>query len=92
MVNVPSGCTSCAQSLGVFLKSHSKLLLDTALWEHLEENLQRYTEGELNDPERRVLSTNWVGNALAEIGYTRDMVFHRFKTCSISLPLYGSEN
>lgn len=41
--------------------------------------MQRYTEGKLNTSERRVLSTNWVGNALAETGSNHGMVFHRFK-------------
>ena len=52
---------------------------------HLEENLQRYTEGKISASERRVLVTKWVDS-------NRDMVERSFKKYGISLYLDGSEN
>ena len=59
---------------------------------HLEENLQRYTEGKISASGRRVLVTKWVGKAWIEVGSNCDMVVRSFKKCGISLSLDGSEN
>ena len=48
---------------------------------HLEENLQRYTEGKISASERRVLVTKWVGKACTKVGSNGDMVVRSFKNC-----------
>ena len=55
------------------------LRLQKKVEKHLEENLQRYTEGKISASERRVLVTKWVGRAWTEVGSNRDMVIRSFK-------------
>ena len=57
---------------------------------HLNENLEKYTNGKISVSERRVLMTKWVGDAC--VNTNQDMVHMSFKKCGISLALDGSEN
>ena len=54
------------------------LRLQKKVEKHLEENLQRYTEGKISASER-VLITKWVGKAWPEVGSNRDMVVRSFE-------------
>ena len=70
---------------------HLRMLLDNSFQKHLEENLQRDTEGKISISERRVLVTKWVGKAWTEVGSNRDTVVRSFKKCGISLSVHGSK-
>ena len=59
---------------------------------HLEENLQRYTEGKISASERGVLVTEWFAKVWTELTSDCNMVVRSFKKCGISLSLGGSNN
>ena len=92
LVNVPPGCTSQVQPLDVSFNKPSKDVVRQQFEKHLEENLQRYTEGKISAPERRLLVTKWVGKVWTQVDSNRDMVVRSFKKCGISLSLDGSKN
>ena len=92
LVNNPPGCTSWVKPLDVSFNKPFKDVVKQQFEKHLEENLQRYTEGKISASERRLLVTKWVGKACAEVGSNRDMVVRSFKKCGISLSLDGSKN
>ena len=92
LVNVPPGCTSRVQPLDISVNKPFKDVVREQFEKHLEENLQRYTEGKISTSKRRVLVTKWVGKAWTEGGSNRDLVLRSFKKCGISLSLGGSEN
>ena len=92
LVYVPPGYTSRVQPLDVSFNKPFKGVVRQQFEKHLEENLQRYTEGEITASERRILITKWIGNAWAEVSSNRDMVVRSFRKCGISLLLDGSEN
>ena len=55
LVNVPPGCTSRAQPLDVSFNKRFKDVVRKQFEKHLEENLQRYTEGKVSASGRRIL-------------------------------------
>ena len=58
LVTVRPGCTSRVQPLDVSFNKPFKDVVRQQFEKHLQGNLQRYTEGEINAFERRVLVTN----------------------------------
>ena len=64
LVNVPSGCTNRFQPLDVSFNKPFKGVVREQFEKHLEENLQRYTEGKISASERRVRVTEWVSLSL----------------------------
>ena len=57
---------------------------------HLAENLDKYTNRKITASDRRVLITQWCGNAWSSIN--RDSVKHCFKQLGLSVALDGEEN
>ena len=58
--------------------------------QHLQENLDKYTSGKITASERRVLITNWCGNAWSRLD--KDSVIRGFKKIGLSVELDGSES
>ena len=64
LVNVPPGCTSRVQLLMFLLINKPfKDVVRHQFEKHLEENLQRYSEGKISASDGRVPFTKWVGKA-----------------------------
>ena len=57
---------------------------------HLAENLDKYTNRKITASDRRVLITQWCGNAWSSIN--RDSVKHCFKKLGLSVALDGEGN
>ena len=89
LVNVRPCCTSLVQPLDVSFNKPFKDVVRQQFKKHLEENLQRYTEGKICLWKKR---TSGLCKAWTEVGSNRDMVVRSFKKCCISLSLDGSEN
>ena len=90
LVNIPGGCTSLLQPVDVSFNGPFKAHVRAMSEKHLNENLDKYTDGKISASERRILMTKWVGEAWANTN--QDMVQRSFKKCGISLALDGSEN
>ena len=56
---------------------------------HREENLDLYTEGKITTSQRRILMTQWCGDAWSQIDH--DSVVRGFKKLGITTALDGSE-
>ena len=92
LVNVPPGCTIRVHPLDVSFNKLFKDVVRQQFEEHIEQNLQRYTEGKISASEKRVLVTKRVGIAWTKVGSNRDMVVRSFTKCGISLSLDGYDN
>lgn len=91
-VYVPPGCTSLVQPLDVSFNSPFKAIVGRLAREHMANNLDCYVEGSIPASERRVLFTQWVGQAWEEVSMNTRMVVRSFKKCGISVPIDGSED
>ena len=60
--------------------------------EHLNENMERYMNGEILVRERRILTTHWIANAWSYICLYKNIVKRGFKKCGINVALDGNEN
>ena len=56
----------------------------------MQEHLNKYVKGEVNASARRVLFTQWVGQAWEEVSGNREMVICSFEKVGISVPVVGS--
>ena len=63
LVNVPPGCTSRVQVVDVLIKKPFKDEVHSLFEDHLDKNLDQYVAGKINESQRRVLMTKWVGEA-----------------------------
>ena len=90
LVNIPGGLASYLQVVAVIVnkpfKDHVRLMSE----KHIEENLDLYTEGKITASQRRVLITQWCGEAWSLVD--RDSVVRGFKTLGVTTTLDGSEN
>lgn len=91
-VIVPPGCTSIVQPLDVSVNAPLKCKVETTAAQHMQEDLEGYLNGKFTAGERRVLLTQWVGQAWEELFCDREMVTRSFKKCGISTAAYGSED
>ena len=90
LVNAPGGCTFLVQPVDVSFNEPFKGYIRAISERHLNENLEKHTDGKISASERRVLMTKWVGDAW--VNTNQDMVCRRLKKCVVSLALDSSEN
>ena len=62
-VLVPPGCTSLVQPLDVVFNGPFKRAIDELATAHLEENIDKYLNGNFTASEQRILLTKWIGQA-----------------------------
>ena len=77
--NIPGGLTAYLQVLDVTVNKPFKADIQKQSEEHLQQNLDAYTNGKITAAERRVLITNWCGHASSRID--REFVKWSFKKC-----------
>ena len=89
---MPPGCSSQVHPLDVVINKPFKNAIKEQLERHLDENLDEYVDGQLTLFDRRVLTTNCVGNAWEKICQSKDMIIRSFKKCDITTNVDWSEN
>ena len=89
---VPAGCTSIVQPLDVSFNAPFKRSVESAVMQHIQENLEGYLNGKFTAGERRILFTKWVGQAWEELSQDHTIAMRAFKKCGISVAADGSED
>lgn len=82
---VPVGCTSIVQPLDVSFNAPFKRSVESAVMQHIQENLEGYLNGKFTAGERRILFTKWVGQAWEELSQDHTIAMRAFKKCGISV-------
>ena len=83
LVNVPSGTTSRIQPLDVCINKPFKNHIRTQFEEHIDENLESYTDGKISATQRRVLITKWAANAWQLIKEDNNLIKRSFLKCQM---------
>ena len=89
---VPGGCTSLVQPVDVSFNKPFKSAVEQLANQHMQENLDTYFKGDISASARRILFTQWVGQAWEEVSADKEMIIRRFKKCGIALAIDGSED
>ena len=58
--------------------------------QHVADNLEDYVQGSIPAKQRRILLSQWVGQAWEELSTNKEMAVRSFRKCGISLPIDGS--
>lgn len=90
LVNIYGGLTPYIQVLDVIVNGPFKDDVQKQSEEHMEKNLQLYTDNKLSASARRILITEWVGKAWKNLD--RESIAHGFKKCGLTTNLDGSDN
>ncbi len=89
---MPAGCTGLIQPLDVVYNAPFKKKVENAAMQHMQDNLDDYVHGKFSAWERRVLITQWVGEAWVEMSKNEDVSVRAFKKCGISTAADGSKD
>ena len=89
---IPGGCTSMMQPVDVSFNRPFKSAVERLASQHMQENLQGYVQGKFDASTRRVLFTQWVGQAWEEVSADKEMVKRSFRKCGIAVAIDGSED
>ena len=69
-----------------------KKAVESAVMQHIQEDLEGYLHGKFTAGERRILFTKWVGQAWEELSQNRTIALRAFMKCGISVAADGSED
>lgn len=91
-VFVPAGATGIIQPLDVSYNAPFKKKVEEAALKHMNDHLDDYLHGKFTAGQRRVLITQWVGDAWEELSKDTNIAVRSFKKCGISTAADGSED
>ena len=74
VIFVPAGATSLVQPIDVVFNAPFKAAIDKLATEHLQNNVDLYIRNSINASQRRVLLTQWVGQAWEDLSLKKEMV------------------
>jgi DDE superfamily endonuclease len=90
---IPGGCTGFIQVLDVSLNKELKALVAQQASNHADKFHNRYERGDFTISERRVLLTQWVGEAWVELHKRyQHVIIKTFRSVGLSLNPDGSED
>jgi hypothetical protein len=90
---IPGGCTGFVQPLNVSLNKPLKALVAQAAADHADKFYNRYAVGGFTVGERRVLLTQWVGDAWDELHVKyKKTIIETFQRVGLTLNPDGSED
>ena len=67
VIFVPAGATSLVQPIDVVFNAPFKAAINKLATEHLQNNVDLYIRGSINASQRRVLLTQWIGQAWEDL-------------------------
>lgn len=89
---VPGGCTSLVQPVDVSFNKPFKAAIEKLSQQHLHDNLDMYVRGGFSASARRILFTQWIGQAWEELSSKKEMIIRSFEKCGLSVAVDGSED
>ena len=90
---IPSGCTGYVQVLDVAINKPLKAMLSDAAEKHYSENFEKWQSNQYTVGERRIMLTNWVGEAWTKLHKEKGHVIREtFRKLGLSLAVDGSED
>jgi hypothetical protein len=90
---IPGGCTGFVQPLDVSLNKPLKALVAQYAADHADKFYNKYVAGDFTVGERRILLTQWIGDAFDELHVKyKKTIIETFQRVGLSLNLDGSED
>ncbi|KAL5325554.1 hypothetical protein ACEPPN_006681 [Leptodophora sp. 'Broadleaf-Isolate-01'] len=90
---IPGGCTGYVQVLDVAINSLLKAIIKELEEVHIDQNLEKWNNNEYFIQDRRILLTNWVGEAWLRIhSEHKQTIVKTFRNLSLSLNPDSSED
>jgi len=83
------GCTSLVQPLDVGYNAEFKKEVAVQFQKFVRDNFEKWTLGKFTAAERRILITQWVGAAVANVNKNAPIQY-LFEKCGLALPIDGS--
>ena len=80
------------QPLDVVVNKPFKDRINHLASKHMQDNLDAYVNGKISAKERRILFTQWVGQAWEEVSSNKEMVKRSFVKTGIAVAIDGSED
>ena len=90
---IPGGCTAYVQPLDISVNKLMKGLIRDQEEDHWEDHLEEWKAGKFSKADRRILITQWVGNAWETLHRDhKDTIIKTFRQTGLSLNPDGSDD